>query len=425
MNFRKIFLFLLPVVFFFNQPLIIGGTFNPLLLLTIIFIGYYSWAFLKTGREKVWLRLFFIMSVLFLAYTIFSFLVLNYEISFESFKTILFLGISFVAYFVVLFLLSYEQLKKLMHIMSVSFLVVNALLMMVYIDAHLLNSRYNLVFISLFSKIKEIQSVGFNSPVDDLNNVIYRLSFNNAIESGFINAFFAMNLFILMLHRKKKSILFIVSLSLAVLAVLVSFSRSPLLVLVLFFVFRFFNLRNLKFMIPIVILSLVIIFSNADNSEAFSARYFSTENVAGGSSATERIQLVEKGLEIFQSSPFVGVGYGMFPKYYEKYTYYQNSAESAYLQVLVEGGVLGVIVVFGIFFLPVLLISNIGQLPLYKSVINFFVPVFITFLFLPFEPINPFLMILIGILIRMVIEEYKYKGLDNANIGILDSMNKR
>lgn len=400
--FAKIFLLLLPLVYFFSQPLIFGQFFNPTLFMVGLIIAVTIATTANKPEHKQGFQLFLLFSFFLLLFLVFSFLRIPNNLKTASFKTSLFFYVSMLAFYVSLFLFTNKTVNKIVQYFSYTFLVVNFLLLLVYIDIHFLNSKFNLIGLVILSRIKEAIAM-FGSGEGALDTFSYRLSFGNAIEAAFVNAFFVLICFLNIAQSKQKNIL-TATIILTILAVIFSFSRSPLLIIILFAIVKFFKPKYIKqLLIFAFFVSLLLVFDESMREDFFQ-RFFSSETVKGGS-ADERTMIYIVGGKIFADYPFFGTGFGTFIHHFSKYTYYKQSAESTFLQILVEGGIVGMIIFIALFFCPIFIISFASKYPLYKQTLTIIIPISIVFLFVPIEPANPLLFLLFGLLIRTALAE--------------------
>ena len=230
-------------------------------------------------------------------------------------------------------------------------LCANAVITLCAIDFLVLGDALGLSRLVLWSKSQELlhqhELWGWDTdPTRDLQ----RMAFGNAVGTAWFNGIaIAIGTLLLgdrsqTLSRGTKSLLFATIMS-AVLAIVLSQSRGPLLLAAVCLAALVLDCRSLGRVIAVssaIALTLAIAVWLRGGDEDFAARFTIGYAVDRGSSI-ERFFLAHLALELLSSHPVAGVGFGGFALEHLAWLGRAQSSESVFLQVAAEGGTLGLI----------------------------------------------------------------------------------
>lgn len=235
--------------------------------------------------------------------------------------------------------------------------------------------------LTIFALIEHISSKLWLFPTVWKDSIIYASNFARTyslMNNPNTFAFFCYMVMLLVyfINRKNQKTIHYIFYGLTFLAILISASRSTLIVLALFFAFIIYDSINKKsfkmfcrlaalliaaavVLIPLDLIKTAVTekIGNGDTTQNIAMIDRFEEIVSGttveNSSENGRIFIVKQGIEIFTKHPILGTGFGTYgsagarmvtPKLYEEYNLYEKFyADNEYIKVFVETGLIGTI----------------------------------------------------------------------------------
>lgn len=153
--------------------------------------------------------------------------------------------------------------------------------------------------------------------------------------------------------------------------ILLSGSRTGIVALIITLFYLFVSSKNYKSVERIFIISFavigVILFINY-MPENIASRLFTVTEELSSSDFSDRSILWKFALDLFNQSPFIGVGAGNYKELSVIFFGYERSPHNVYLSILSENGLIGVVIFFSILFIPFLKVIVRGV----RIDINFF-----------------------------------------------------